>query len=218
MSAHDTPEAAGTPRESSATGATSTLELRWPAEDPSYGHVRLRAFTVDREADDVRMAMAVSRDPYVPMISTLAADADEEQALAWVARQRERLAEGLGFSYCIEEGRTGEAVGYAGLWVRDLDAGRCTAGLALAPSARGRGLAVDTLAALTAFAWTIPTAYRVEAYIEPWNVGSWRAAERVGYQREGLLLSHQEIGGTRRDMYLYAALRPQPSRSRTSDQ
>jgi RimJ/RimL family protein N-acetyltransferase len=29
-----------------------------------------------------------------------------------------------------------------------------------------------------------------------------------GYQREGLLRSHQEIGGTRCDMLLYAATRP----------
>jgi hypothetical protein len=29
-----------------------------------------------------------------------------------------------------------------------------------------------------------------------------------GYRREGLLCSHQEIGGIRRDMLLYAAIRP----------
>ncbi|MGO1549011.1 MAG: hypothetical protein ACTHWO_04245 [Nesterenkonia sp.] len=33
------------------------------------------------------------------------------------------------------------------------------------------------------------------------------AAQRAGYQREGLLRSHQEIAGHRRDMLLYAAIR-----------
>ena len=33
-------------------------------------------------------------------------------------------------------------------------------------------------------------------------------AEVADYQREGLLRSHQEIGGTRRDMLLYAITRP----------
>jgi hypothetical protein len=33
-------------------------------------------------------------------------------------------------------------------------------------------------------------------------------AEVSGYEREGLLRSHQEIDGTRRDMLLYAATRP----------
>jgi hypothetical protein len=34
-----------------------------------------------------------------------------------------------------------------------------------------------------------------------------RAAERAGYEREGLLRSHQEISGERCDMLLYAAIR-----------
>ena len=59
-----------------------------------------------------------------------------------------------------------------------------------------------------ALAWTIPALHRVELYIEPWNTGSVRTAEKAGYQREGLLKGYQEIAGTRRDMYLYAALRP----------
>jgi hypothetical protein len=45
-------------------------------------------------------------------------------------------------------------------------------------------------------------------YIEPWNAGSIGTAERAGYEREGLLRSHQEIGGRRRDMLLYASVRP----------
>jgi RimJ/RimL family protein N-acetyltransferase len=64
------------------------------------------------------------------------------------------------------------------------------------------------LTAATAFAWTIPALHRLQLHIEPWNTASIRTAERVGYQREGLLCSHQEIGGRRRDMLLYAAVRP----------
>ena len=43
-----------------------------------------------------------------------------------------------------------------------------------------------------------------ELYIEPWNASSIQVAEAAGYQREGLLHGHQEIGGARRDMLLYA--------------
>jgi len=53
-----------------------------------------------------------------------------------------------------------------------------------------------------------PTLHRIELHIEPWNIGSIRVAETCGYEREGLLRSHQEIGGIRRDMLLYAAIRP----------
>jgi MFS family permease len=44
---------------------------------------------------------------------------------------------------------------------------------------------------LLAFAWSIPALYRIELYIEPWNAGSVKTAERAGYEREGLLRSHQ---------------------------
>ena len=66
----------------------------------------------------------------------------------------------------------------------------------------------SALRALTTFAWTIPALHRIEVYIEPWNGSSIRVAEASGYQREGLLRSHQEIGGIRRDMLLYAVTRP----------
>jgi len=81
----------------------------------------------------------------------------------------------------------------------------------LVGSARGRGLASAALIALTSFGWTIPALHRIELYIEPWNAGSIGTAERAGYEREGLLRSHQEIGGRRRDMLLYASVRPDRS-------
>nr|WP_244197323.1 GNAT family protein [Amycolatopsis coloradensis] len=46
---------------------------------------------------------------------------------------------------------------------------------------------------------------RIEPYIEPWNRGSIRAAEKAGHRHEGLLPTHQEIGGIARDMHLYVA-------------
>ncbi len=81
------------------------------------------------------------------------------------------------------------------------------------PSARGRGLAAAALTALTSFAWTIEGLHRIELYIEPWNTGSVKTAERAGFEREGLLRSHQEIGRRRRDMLLYAAIREGPAES-----
>jgi [ribosomal protein S5]-alanine N-acetyltransferase len=70
---------------------------------------------------------------------------------------------------------------------------------------------IDTCSALTAlttFARTIPALHRAELYIEPWNHSSIHVAEAARYQPEGLLRSHQEIGGTRRDMLLYATTQP----------
>ncbi len=122
-------------------------------------------------------------------------------------RQRQRHAEGAGFSFVVAERATDTAVGTIGLWLRELPRGRASVGYSVLPRYRGRGVAGGALRAVTAFAWTIPELHRIEAYIEPWNHGSWRAVENAGFQWEGLLRSHQEIGGRRRDMLLYAAVR-----------
>ena len=87
----------------------------------------------------------------------------------------------------------------------------------MTPSARGRGLASAALTALTSYAWSFPDLHRIELYIEPWNVGSTKTAERAGYEREGLLRSHQEIGGHRRDMLINAAIRQTASTYNAQD-
>lgn len=177
----------------------------WPRSPPSWGAVLLRAFT----EDDVPMVRDLSTDPYVPLIGTLPGNATGAQARDWIRRQRDRWTEGTGFSFAIAEAQSGSAVGAIGLWLRELAQGRATAGYSVAPSSRGSGYAAEALKALTPFARSLPTLHRVELYIEPWNEGSIRTARSAGYQREGLLRRHQEIGGRRCDMLLFATLRPE---------
>jgi RimJ/RimL family protein N-acetyltransferase len=186
-------------------GSVEPSGLSWPDWAPSHGGVVLRAF----ELPDVDMVRELATDPYVPLIGTLPAQADEQQAAAWIDRQRARFEQGVGFPFVIAEVGTGTALGTIGLSVTGWQHhGRATVGYSVAPSARGRGVATDALRAVTAFAWSLPALHRLEAYIEPSNAASVRAAQRAGYQYEGLLRSHQPIGGTRRDMLLYAAVRP----------
>jgi len=175
----------------------------WPAAAPSHGAVVLRRF----EDTDAAVAMELSTDPYVPAVGTLPAHATLEQALAWVERQRQHHVRGTGFAFAIADAETGRCLGQTGLWLRELGAGRAQAGYGVSPADRGRGAAADALLALRGFAWTIPELHRIELYIEPWNSASVRTAENSGFVREGLLRSHQEIAGVRRDMLLYAAVR-----------
>ena len=176
----------------------------WPDTPPAAGGVVLRPFT----DDDVPMVLDLATDPYVPLIGTLPARATEEEARAYIERQRGRWAEGRGFSFAVAEASTGRAVGSVGLWpAAGLAHGRAEIGYAVAPSTRGLGYAADALTAVTAFAWTIPPLHRLELHVELWNTASVRTAERAGYEREGLLRSYMEIGGRRRDMLLYAVVR-----------
>jgi [ribosomal protein S5]-alanine N-acetyltransferase len=182
---------------------TTAQSLSWPTTPVAYGPVVLREFS----SADLAMVQEMSTDPYVPQIGTLPPNASRQLALDYIDRQRGRLPEGTGFSFVIAEAGTGRGVGGIGLWLAALEQGRATAGYSVAPSARGRGVAAAALTALTSFAWTIQDLHRIELYIEPWNAGSIKTAERAGFEREGLLRSHQEIGGRRRDMLLYAAIR-----------
>ena len=186
---------------------TDSQSLSWPTSLVAYGPVVLREFS----AADLPMVQEMSGDPYVPLIGTLPPNASAQDAHAYIDRQRGRLAEGRGFSFAIAEAGTGRGVGQIGLWLADLEQGRATAGYSVTPSARGLGLAAAALTALTSFAWSIQDLHRIELYIEPWNTGSVRTAERAGFEREGLLRSHQEIGRRRRDMLLYAAVREGPA-------
>jgi hypothetical protein len=78
----------------------------------------------------------------------------------------------MGYSFCVADCVDDRALGTAGLWLADLAKGRATVGYTVAPSARGCGVAVAALRALTLFAWTLPELFRIELYVEPWNTAS----------------------------------------------
>ncbi|WP_406280322.1 GNAT family N-acetyltransferase [Nocardia sp. NBC_00881] len=179
----------------------------WPDDPPTWGSIVLREYT----DHDSHLAAELAQDPYIPLIGSLPESPTPNQALEWVRRQRGRHAEGIGLAFAIADTETGTAVGSVGLWLKDLQDGRASAGYSVAPHRRGRGIASSAMRALTTFAWTIPALHRIELHIEPWNASSIHVAETAGYLREGLLRSHQAIGGTRRDMLLYATTRTQTS-------
>jgi ribosomal-protein-alanine N-acetyltransferase len=133
----------------------------WPTTPPAHGCVVLREFA----DEDAHLAVELGDDPHIPLIGSLPAQPTAEQALAWIRRQRSQLTERERFSFAIANAESNKAVGAIGLGLRDLSAGRATAGYAVSPLHRGRGIATSALQALTRFAWTIPALYRVELYI-----------------------------------------------------
>jgi [ribosomal protein S5]-alanine N-acetyltransferase len=169
----------------------------------THEHVRLRGF---RESD-VDLVVSVGSDPLIPLITTVPASGSREDALAYIARQHERLTSGVGYSFAIADAATDEAVGQIGLWMRDQSHGRASVGFWIAPAHRRRGYLTAALHAVSRWGFSLGGIERLELHVEPWNDGSWKAAERVGYQREGLLRSWQAVGGQRRDMYVYSLLK-----------
>ncbi len=97
-----------------------------PQRMPVIEHapVVLREF----EDGDAGLVLSAAADPLIPLITTVPAGASPDQALAYIRRQRERLASGAGYSFAIADAATGQAVGQIGLWLRDLHEGRAAAG------------------------------------------------------------------------------------------
>jgi RimJ/RimL family protein N-acetyltransferase len=125
---------------------------------------------------------------------------------AYLERQRQRLVEGSGYSFAIADAVTDQAVGSIGLWTGNICTGRASTGYWVAPQYRRRGYVRAALHALTVWAGSLSDVKRLELFVEPWNAGSWRAAEACGYHREGLLRSWQQVGTDRKDMYVYSLI------------
>ena len=176
--------------------------LPWPAEPPAWGTVLLRRFT----PADVGMLRDLATDPYVALIGTLPHRADEAQAVAYVERQLSRSEQGVGWSFCVADRSSGEALGGAGLWLVPDDPQVVTAGYSVAPRARGRGVATQAMRALAGFAWTLPDVERVELRVEPGNTASLRVAEAAGFER-GERLPGQEFRGRTIDLVRFVLRR-----------
>ncbi|MGP8059831.1 MAG: GNAT family N-acetyltransferase [Acidimicrobiales bacterium] len=176
------------------------------------GAYDLRGF----EPADLDLVRRAAADPLIPLISSVPVPYNDEAGRQFVERQRHRLGEGFGYSFVIEsvtvggEVGTGRPVGSIGLWLRDLDLGRASVGYWVLAGARGRGAATSALGALTRWAQGELGVPRLEAYAEPWNEASIRAAESNGFRAEGLLRGFQVVGGERRDMVMLARLAGDP--------
>ncbi|WP_181722921.1 GNAT family N-acetyltransferase [Nocardia gipuzkoensis] len=162
--------------------------------------VRLRPFA----ASDVNLIIAAGKGPLIPSITSVAAHGDEADAREFIRRQHHRASTGQGWSFAIADPATDTAVGQIGLWRKEIGHGRASIGYWIERSHRRHGYAVRALRLLSSWGSTLDEVTRLELYVEPWNEGSWRAAESAGYRREGLLRRWQKIDGLPRDMYMYA--------------
>lgn len=162
--------------------------------------LRLRAYT---DADAQLVSQVVS-DPLIPAITTVPTTDDPRLIAEYIARQHSRLATGQGMQMVVAERDSDRAVGQAGLSVQGH--GRLSVGYWIAPAHRRKGYAAAALALLSDWALTLPGLGRLELYVEPWNQGSWRAAEAAGFEREGLLRAWETVGQTRVDMFMYSRL------------
>lgn len=79
--------------------------------------------------------------------------------------------------------------------------------VAIAPPARGRGLAVPMLALVLKEAFSRPEIVRVELNVYAWNAPAIRCYERLGFKAEGIRRSSALVNGERWDTAIMGLLR-----------
>lgn len=117
--------------------------------------------------------------------------ADDRRTVSFVVERGGRVA-GL-----VEVRQKGDAVGELS-W-------------AVYPEHRGRRVATTAIRTLVDYCFRDLALSRVEARVEPSNIGSLRAAGRAGLRREGITRGAETTGGIRRDYVLLARLATDPS-------
>jgi ribosomal-protein-alanine N-acetyltransferase len=153
--------------------------------------------------EDVAFVLSVASDPLIPLISEVPNDPDMDGALAFIAAQRDRIETGRGWAWATTS-VAGDVLGYVGaLWISE-PAGRASIGYWTRNANRRGGFTTEAVTAAADWLLTDGGVARLEAFIEPWNVGSIRVAESAGFEKEGLMKSFAPLNGERRDAYLFA--------------
>lgn len=157
------------------------------------------------QESDVDFVLSVASDPLIPLISDVPSEPDPDRAAAFIVAQRDRVAAGRGWAWaaCSADGAV---TGYVGaLWIAP-SAGRASIGYWTRGAERRAGSTTDAVTTVADWLLADGGVVRLEAFIEPQNLGSIRVAERAGFEREGLMRSFAPLGGVRRDAYLYARI------------
>ncbi|MGC5020596.1 GNAT family N-acetyltransferase [Micromonospora sp. DT47] len=156
-------------------------------------------------ATDARAVDEVFADRQTQRWLPLAASSGQIEGHAWCTDlARQRRDSGEGDHYAVLRREDDRVVGC--LWTRRTDWGaRLTeVSYALAPHARGYGLAAEAVDALAIALILEHDFQRVELRVAPGNLASRRVAEKAGFSYEGLLRNSGYVRGARVDLELWS--------------
>ncbi len=168
---------------------TERLRLRWMNEDDAEGHY------------------AVFSDPAVARYWSSEPWTDIEQARQAVAATMAGYADGSGVRFGIVVLDSGELIGNVSLHHFFEQNRRCEIGYALASKYWGQGYATEALRAAIQYGFDALDLNRIEADIDPRNVGSGRVLEKLGFRKEGFMPERWIVFGEFADTVNYGLLR-----------
>jgi RimJ/RimL family protein N-acetyltransferase len=171
------------------TLATERLKLRPMGEHDTPAHYAVFS--------DPEVARYWSREPWTEI-----AQAEESIKAIMAAR-----ADGSEARFGIELLSTGELIGNVGLHHFFEQNRRCEIGYALASRHWGQGYATEALRAAIGYGFEALDLNRIEADIDPRNVGSARVLEKLGFRKEGYMPERWIVFGEFADTVNYGLLR-----------
>jgi RimJ/RimL family protein N-acetyltransferase len=152
-----------------------------------------------------------------PAVFSACQDPSISNAIAWVpwpytredaqAYVRECVESGDDrYPFAIVDAETGELIGSIDMSL-DAQRHRGHIGYWVAEPARGRGVATRALRLLATWSFEGLELQRLELVTDPDNVASQRVAEKVGFEREGVLRAHlRRHDGRIRDSVMFSLL------------
>jgi len=130
-------------------------------------------------------------------------------ASTWVERYEEGRRDGTREAFAILDAASGDLLGLTMAPKIDREELTAELGYAVAPEARGRGIAREALRFMTGWAFELGM-QRLELLIGVDNPASKRVAESCGYVFEGVLRSTYFKGGQRADTEIWSRLPTDP--------
>lgn len=156
------------------------------------------------EPSDVERVVEAYRDPDIQRWHVRSMT--HQEAARWVESWRVRWAAGAGASWAVVE--AGAVVGRTGLRALDLATGAGEVAYWVLPAARGRGVAVRSLDAVSQWMFADVGLHRLELAHSTANPASCRVALRTGYALEGTKRQEGLHADGWHDMHLHARLNP----------
>jgi RimJ/RimL family protein N-acetyltransferase len=140
-------------------------------------------------------------------------DPTEAGVLEDIEREPSRRAAGESATFAVAEAGDDAFRGTAVLFGVTWHHARAELGIWLVPAARGRGLARGALALLCGWAHEQLGLVRLQMKTVPDNEAMLRTCERLGFEREGVLRSYDNVRGRRSDLVLLSLLPGELTRS-----
>lgn len=156
--------------------------------------------------DDAKSLFEIFSDPVVMKYWNTEPWNSIEQAKCFITRSAEAMNSNSELTLGIYLKGTEKLLGKIMLFNYKKESKRAELGFGVSRHFWGKGIVFEAASALIDYAFTTLHLRRIEAEIDPDNISSGKALERLGFEKEGLLKQRWEISGVVSDSAIYGLL------------